>query len=262
MLGLVLSGGGARGLAHIGVLEVLEVQPTPPQVIAGTSMGAIVGAFWAAGYTAPEILQIARKTPWLSMIDFSPTLRLISPKKLDRYLRGYLPASFGELHRKLVVAVVNLVTGKVIYLHEGDLVSAVVASAGIPGAIGPVEREGMLLVDGGILDNLPVVGARFLGADQVIAVDVTPPGHTDPADRALHNPLGQARQVIRIMQERITQFRWAAHPPEVYLRPELPGIGIESFDRLEEIVEAGRRSARGMYSVEAESGLEPSEGHA
>lgn len=254
MQGLVLSGGGARGLAHVGALEVLEAHGFAAQVVAGTSMGAIVGALWAAGYSAVQILEQVRKTPWLSILDLSLSLRIVNPQKLERYLASLLPQTFEELPKRLVVAAVDLVSGQVVYLHTGELTSAIVASAGIPGAIGPVEREGLLLVDGGVLDNLPVVAARFLGAHRVLAIDVTPDAQADAQDRSLRTPIGQARQVIRVMQERITQFRLAAYPPEVYLKPELSHIiGIESFDRYEEIVEAGRKAARSMYSEGAET---------
>jgi NTE family protein len=237
MRGLVLSGGGARGLAHIGVLEVLERWGFEAQVLSGTSMGAIVGALWACGKTAAEILELARKAPWLSLFDFSMSLRLINPSKLERYLGQFLPPTFEELPRKLVVVATDLPRGQAVYLHRGALPSAVVASAAIPGVIGPVMREERLLVDGGVLDNLPIVGARFLGAEKVLAVDVT------PDDRSLRNTLGQVRHSARIMQQRLTQLTLAMHPPDLYIKPRLDHVGIEHFERLEEVVEAGRQAA-------------------
>lgn len=243
MQGLVLSGGGARGLAHIGVLEVLQQRGFEAEVLAGTSMGAIVGALWASGKRAEEILEIARKAPWLSLFDFSMSLRLINPGKLERYLAQFLPERFEELPRRLVAVATELPRGQAVYLYQGHLPSAVVASAAIPGVIGPVVREERMLVDGGVLDNLPIVAARFLGAEKVLAVDVTPDAALPPDDRSLRNTLGQVRHTARIMQQRLTQLTLAMHPPDLYIKPRLDHVGIEHFERLEEIVEAGRRAA-------------------
>lgn len=206
-------------------------------------MGAIVGALWACGQKAEEILELARKAPWLSLFDFGVSLRLINPNKLERYLGQFLPQTFEELPRKLVVVATDLPRGQAVYLHQGHLPSAVVASAAIPGVIGPVERKERTLVDGGVLDNLPIVGARFLGAEEVLAVDVTPEAALPPGDRSLRNTLGQVRHTARIMQQRLTLLGLAAHPPDLYIKPRLEHVGIEHFERLEEIVEAGRQAA-------------------
>ncbi|TBH20586.1 patatin-like phospholipase family protein [Thermus thermamylovorans] len=241
MRGLALSGGGARGLAHIGALEVFLEAGLDFQVVAGTSMGAIVGALFAAGKTPAEMLAIARSTPWLRLI--SPSLRrgLFSRRALRDYLAHHLPPRFEDLRRPLVVPAVEVGTGRLHYLSQGDLLSAVLASAALPGLLAPVEREGSWLFDGGILDNLPVDAARFLGAKEVYAVDVTPDGvHHPPPE----GPLALARHAVDIMQAHLNRLRLALYPPEVYLRPELTGLGVEDFLRLEEAVEAGREAAR------------------
>lgn len=238
--GLVLSGGGARGLAHIGVLEVLEAQGFEAEVVAGTSMGAVVGALYASGKKPTEILEISRSTPWLRLLDLVPRPGLISQRGLRDFLARYLPARFDQLSKKLVVTAVDLEAGKLAYFSEGDLPGAVLASAAYPGLVAPVVYEGRTYVDGGVLDNLPVDAARFMRAKYVLAVDVTPEMRLPGVPRS---SIGQVRRAIDIMQNHLTAARRSLYPPELYIRPELPGVGIEQFGRLEEIVEAGRRAA-------------------
>ncbi|GEM82180.1 patatin-like phospholipase family protein [Meiothermus hypogaeus] len=240
MRGLVLSGGGARGLAHIGVLEVLEAQGFEAEVVAGTSMGAVVGALYASGKKPTEILEISRSTPWLRLLDLVPRPGLISQRGLRDFLARYLPARFDQLSKKLVVTAVDLEAGKLAYFSEGDLPGAVLASAAYPGLVAPVVYEGRTYVDGGVLDNLPVDAARFMRAKYVLAVDVTPEMRLPGVPRS---SIGQVRRAIDIMQNHLTAARRSLYPPELYIRPELPGVGIEQFGRLEEIVEAGRRAA-------------------
>lgn len=192
MRGLVLSGGGARGFAHIGALEVFVEAGLDFEVVAGASMGAIVGALFAAGRSPQEILEIARNTPWLGILGFSFREALFSRGRLRRYLAEHLPQDFADLKRRLVVTAVEVRSGRVVYLFQGDLVSAVLASAAHPLLLRPVRREGLLLFDGGVLDNLPVDAARFLGAEEVWAVDVTPERSVEkPPEGVLGPPSGR-----------------------------------------------------------------------
>ncbi|GAA5338369.1 MULTISPECIES: patatin-like phospholipase family protein [Thermus] len=241
MRGLALSGGGARGLAHIGALEVFLEAGLDFQVVAGTSMGAIVGALFAAGKTPEEMLALARRTPWLGLLGFSPREGIFSRRKLLDFLAEHLPKSFDGLKKPLAVTAVDVVSGRLLFLTQGDLPSAVLASAAYPGLLAPVEREGQLLFDGGVLDNLPVDAARFLGATEVWAVDVTPGREVMGAPKGL---LALARRAVDLMQLHLTSVRLTLYAPEVYVRPHLAGVGIEDFRRLEEIVEAGRKAAR------------------
>ncbi|MEZ0321846.1 MAG: patatin-like phospholipase family protein [Thermus sp.] len=241
MRGLALSGGGARGLAHIGALEVFLEAGWDFQVVAGTSMGAIVGALFAAGKTPEEMLVLARRTPWLGLLGFSPREGIFSRRKLRDFLAEHLPKSFDGLKKPLAVTAVDVVSGRLLFLIQGDLLSAILASAAYPGLLAPVEREGQLLFDGGVLDNLPVDAARLLGATEVWAVDVTPEREVAGAPRGL---LALARRAVDLMQLHLTSVRLTLYAPEVYVRPNLAGVGIEDFRRLEEIVEAGRKAAR------------------
>lgn len=211
------------------------------QVVAGTSMGAIVGALFAAGLSPGEILAIAQKTPWLGLLGLSPREGIFSRKKLKDFLAEHLPPTFAELKRPLAVTAVDVRSGRLLFLTQGDLPSAVLASAAYPGLLAPVEREGRLLFDGGVLDNLPVDAARLLGATEVYAVDVTPERSLEESPRGL---LALARRAVDLMQLHLTSVRLSLYAPEVYVRPALPGVGIEDFRRLEEIVKAGREAAR------------------
>ncbi|RIH86019.1 putative NTE family protein [Meiothermus luteus] len=246
MRGLVLSGGGARGLAHIGVLEVLEAQGFEAEVVAGTSMGAVVGALYASGKRPGEILEIARSTPWLRLLDLVPRPGLISQRALREFLARHLPPRFEHLKRRLVVTAVDLEAGRLAYFTEGDLPGAVLASAAYPGLVAPVQYQGRTYVDGGVLDNLPVDAARFMQARYVLAVDVTPEMELFGVPRS---SIGQIRRAIDIMQSHLTAARRSLYPPEAYIRPDLPGVGLEQFGRLEEIVDAGRRAAAGHRLV-------------
>jgi NTE family protein len=203
-------------------------------------MGAVVGALYASGKKPHEILEIARSTPWLRLLDLVPRPGLISQRGLRDFLAKYLPARFEQLPIRLVVTAVDLEAGKVAYFSEGDLTGAVLASVAYPGLVAPVLFEGRTYVDGGVLDNLPVDAARFMRAKYVLAVDVTPEMHLPGVPRS---SIGQVRRAIDIMQNHLTAARRSLYPPELYIRPELPGVGIEQFGRLEEIVEAGRKAA-------------------
>jgi NTE family protein len=222
------------------VLEVLEAQGFEAEVVAGTSMGGVVGALYALGKKPAEILEISRSTPWLRLLDLVPRPGLISQRGLRDFLAKYLPTRFDQLSKKLVVTAVDLEAGRLAYFSEGDLPGAVLASTAYPGLVAPVLYEGRTYVDGGVLDNLPVDAARFMRAKYVLAVDVTPEMRLPGVPRS---SIGQVRRAIDIMQNHLTAARRSLYPPELYIRPELPGVGIEQFGRLEEIVEAGRKAA-------------------
>ncbi len=240
--GIALSGGAARGFAHIGVLKAVEERGLEVSAVAGASMGAIVGALWASGLAAEQILEVARSTSWLRLIDFRPRGGLLSPRKLREFLGRYLPDRFSGLARPFAAVATDVVRGRSVYLHEGDLPGAVLASAAYPGLFPLIERGGLKLTDGGVLDNLPVEAARFLGANWILASDVS-----YDVDRENDPPTGiveLGRRAIDVMQARLTQVRLAMNPPDVYVRPDVSRIGLEHFGKLEEIWPRGYEAAR------------------
>ncbi|MEA3374699.1 MAG: patatin-like phospholipase family protein, partial [Chloroflexota bacterium] len=177
-VGLALSGGGARGLAHIGVLKVLEQAGVPVDFLAGTSMGGLIAAAYAAGlspeFMEQEALRMASLRRLLALAD--PTMLqggLFEGQKVREYLSDHLgDCTFDQLRLPLTLVSVDLNSGETVYLNQGRVADAVRATIALPGLFTPVERGGQLLVDGGLLNNLPTDVVRRMGADVVIAVDV------------------------------------------------------------------------------------------
>ncbi len=183
--GLVLGGGGARGLAHLGVIEVLERENLLPNVVAGTSMGGLVGAFVAAGYSAQELHTIARSVSLRRLLDWRVGTGLLSDSAFRAWMAQHLPPTFEELALPLVVTATDIISGRTVYLSRGDLYSAIRATIAYPGAIDPVAMNDTLLLDGGILNQVPVDAAIFLGASRTLAVDVTAPEPLELSEKVL-----------------------------------------------------------------------------
>lgn len=179
-IGLALGSGGARGLAHIGVLKVLEAEGLRPDVIAGTSMGALVGAFYAAGIPVDEIERIAREFDVRTVTGVGEVAlakgAVFSGAKVREFLRGYLPETFEELRMPFGCVATDITQNRPVRFTSGDLVSAVRASVSVPLAFLPVRMDDSLLVDGYVCDPVPVNLARHLGGQTVVAVDVSGAG--------------------------------------------------------------------------------------
>jgi NTE family protein len=261
-IGLTLGGGGARGLAHIGVLKVLEREQIPIGAIAGTSMGGIIGALYAAGKSAADIEAEARRHGDIGQIFKLVDVRflgsgLLKGKRVKKLLAEMLGAetTFADLRVPLAVIAVDYNSGREMVLKTGRLVDAVRATMSVPGIFEPVELGGCQLLDGGVLDNVPVGTARSLGADKIIAVDVLPNFRlNEPGAEILVPPL-KPRRVPReyrqlwhielIMIAAITEFRLKEAQPEVIIRPDLP-VDMDllmSFDRPAEAIAIGEQAA-------------------
>jgi NTE family protein len=174
---LALGGGGARGFAHAGVLGVLDRAGLPPAAISGTSMGALIGALYCAGFAPSRMAETVELLDLKGVV--SVTALNLGPESVltgDRFearLREVLPATFAELRLPFAAVATDIVTGERVVMSDGDLPLAVRASMSIPVLYEPVRREGRLLVDGGVADPVPVEAARDLGGDPVVAVDVS-----------------------------------------------------------------------------------------
>lgn len=258
-VGLILSGGGARGFAHIGVLRALEQANVRVDVIAGTSMGAILGAFYANGYDAAAITNIVKSISWRNIIDFSLQSGVLKGEKLHTLLETHLPTRFSALVKPLAVATTDIETGEEVFITDGDLITALRASSCFPGAFEPVKFQGRLLADGGIVNNLPVNAVSFLNASFTIASNTTPPRHmVFPDDSDDHwwermmatvklerrNPVAQ--MMIRstdIMQSILTDIHYSMHPADVLVRHLMPGMNLESFRHVEDIIDLGEQKA-------------------
>ncbi len=260
-VGLALSGGGARGLAHIGVLNVLEREGIPVDFLAGTSMGGVIAAGYAAGLSAEfmeqEALRMGQWRNLIALMDRSlPRLGLFEGQKVQEYLASHLgDITFDELKIPLALVAVDLETGKEVVLRSGRVVDAVRATISLPGIFAPFRLDGRLLVDGGVLNNLPADVMRRMGADVVIAVDVSIgfdglPGLLEAQGQRL--PLTQIpliietlRRTVEIMEKQINAQKLAEARPEVLIRPALDnGITLfTGFNQAAECIAAGEEAA-------------------
>ena len=239
MIGLALSGGGARGLAHIGVLKVLQREGIEVDCLAGTSMGGVVAACYAAGLSLDsmeqEALRLASARRLLAMVDRSmPRRGLFAGRRVSEHLAAFMgERSFDDLRIPLTLVAVDLNSGSEVYLCQGSVLEAVRATISVPGIFSPVERDGQMLVDGGLLENIPVDAVRRMGADVVIAVDVTTDGQsffnsypTRHRRRYVPNGLADAMDVlgrsVTLMIAEISRLRMAQAPPDVIIRPAMP----------------------------------------
>ena len=174
-LALVLSGGGARGFAHVGVLSVVEELQLPVDLIVGVSMGSIVGAGYAAGLSADDMANLARAMRLTSIFRPRPgRLNLVNPAGIRAVIRQIFgDRRFEDLDRELVVVSSSVTTGRHYVIRDGPIADAIVASCSIPLVFPPVTRDGHHLLDGGLIDGLPIAVARELGARRIVAVDAS-----------------------------------------------------------------------------------------
>ena len=273
-IGLVLSGGGARGLAHVGVLKVLEREHIPIDVIAGTSMGAIVGGLYASGMSAAQIeaqLMMIKwdevfsnrvERPLLSQrrkeedFQFSPVLEFgmregelraplgaLSGRGLETLLRRYtMPVrnvhDFSRLAIAFRAVATNMETGAPVILTHGDLALALRSSMSVPGVFAPTELDGLILGDGALVDNLPIDVARDMGADVVIAVNI---GSPLAARETLASVGGLTGQMISILTEQNVQRSLALlRPADVLIAPDLGTLAAGDFDKTRELIDRGQ----------------------
>lgn len=272
-VGLVLSGGGARGAAHIGVLKYLEDHRIPVDYVVGTSVGAVIGGLYASGMSAEEIEQLVLSLDWNEMFsDAALPAELGIRRKLQRYrylvdidagvrdgelvfspgfIRGQrmllmlrrqvLPVRhithFDELPTPFRAVATDLATAYPVVFENGDLVRAMRASMSLPGVYTPVEFHGTRLVDGGIVQNLPVPIARQLGAERLIAVDVTTPLRNV---QELDSPFAITTQVIDgIMLNQSRKMRELLGGRDVLIAPGIEDLDAADFDALPELIAYG-----------------------
>lgn len=278
-IGLALGGGSARGWAHIGVIRALEELGVHADVIAGTSIGALVGAAHAGGQLdAFErwVRGLTRKDVF-SLMDFQLGGGMLKGTRLMEFFRSHFHDSrIEELDLPFAATATVLQTGAEVWLRSGSTVDAVRASIALPALFTPVHHEGRWLVDGGLVNPVPVSLARAMEADVVIAVDLaadlvgrtlrTPPnaepmaagrdwlrwlqasvayaapGAPAAAQAALPSLLSVVTASIEIMQVRITRSRMAGDPPDALIRPRAAHIGVMDFHHAADAIDAGRRA--------------------
>lgn len=288
-IGLALGSGSARGWAHIGVIRALADAGIEPDLVCGTSIGALVGAAYVAG-------ELDRLEAWVrglrpqtvvSFLDVSLNGGLIKGEKLITFFREhFVDRDIRELARPFAAVATDLVHGREVWLREGGVSDAVRASIALPGLFTPVRRDGVWLVDGGLVNPVPVSLARAMGADVVIAVDLNSDllgrhFKPKPAARAkkgahastvgnvlarIHAGMSQLglngndpadeppamldvmASSINIMQVFITRSRLAGEPADVLVTPRLAAFGLMEFHRAATAIDAGRRAAEAVLA--------------
>ncbi len=278
-IGLALGGGAARGWAHVGVIRALEEAGIHPDLVCGTSVGSLVGAAYAAG-------ELDRFEQWvlgmrikdvIGFMDVSLAGGLLKGERvMEFFRRNFVDRPIEKLTMPFAVVATALQTGAEVWLRDGSTVEAVRASIALPAFLTPVLRDGIVLVDGGLVNPVPVSLARAMGADKVIAVDLSsdrlgrrlsanvqveaPDSAIGEWIRKLQENLGglfpahpsdQYRppsmqdvlfSSIDIMQDRITRSRMAGEPPDFIVSPRLAHLQMLDFHRAKEAIEEGKRA--------------------
>ena len=281
-IGLALGSGSARGWSHIGVINVLEEAGIVPDIVCGTSIGSLVGAAYAAG-------QLQRLETWVrgltwhkvvGLLDFTINGGLVVGDKLFAFIRDHFEdRDIDSLEQRFGAVATELVTGREVWLREGSMIDAVRASTALPGLFPPSQLDGRLLVDGALVNPVPVSLCRAMGADVVIAVDlnsdlmgrhrhasretqvVPAPNKLSSMWNKLPLGLGQLKSgpksstelpsifdvlsiSLNIMQVRITRSRLAGEPADALIRPRLASFALMDYHRAAEAIDAGERAAR------------------
>ncbi|MFJ3009717.1 patatin-like phospholipase family protein [Pseudomonas fluorescens] len=278
-VGLVLSGGAARGLAHIGVLKALEEQGIKIDAIAGTSMGAVVGGLYASGYKIDELEKLALNIDWQQALSDAPPredvpfrrkqddrdflvkqklsfrddgslglpLGVIQGQNLALLLESLLAHTsdtrdFDKLPIPFRAVATDIASGEKVVFRKGHLPQVIRASMSIPAVFAPVELDGRLLVDGGMTDNIPLDVAREMGVDVAIVVDIGTPLRNR---KQLTTVVDVLNQSITLMTRRNSEEQLAAlKPTDVLIQPALAAFGVTDFGKAQEMIDAGYRATR------------------
>jgi len=264
-IGLVLGGGGSRGLAHVGVLKVLARERIPIDLLVGTSMGGIVGVLFALGISPDRLASEMMALQNTSIIN----VKLLSARARQRMLRELLARAlagktFADLEIPTTLIVVDMVSGNELGLNHGPLLPAALATSAVPAIFPPVVIDGAVLADGGVIDSLATHAAYEQGADRVIAVDIEPSLDTskpwqDPISAATGfqlsllfggpessrkpNMFSAMWRAYRVLSWHVHTARLAAHQPDVLLQPDVGDYGSLDFKDIEGPLRAGEAEA-------------------
>ena len=256
-IGLALGGGGARGIAHLGVWQRLVELGVELHCIAGTSIGAIAGAIIAAGRVEEALKWCAesdwKKLPKLFMETQFTSKALTKGTRVEKLLAELVGAkAFDGLSTRFAAVASDLNTGEGIVMRDGDLISAVRASMSIPGVFRPVERDGRILIDGQLVDPIPIDACRAMGADKVIAVDINPPNAAGSAKPfAKVNIFDVLMNTITIFNCEMTRRVLAEHKPDLLIRPEVGDVLALDFRNVTRLVEIGRQAVNADVAEKA-----------
>lgn len=278
-IGLALGSGASRGWSHIGVIKALAAIGVEPDIVSGCSIGALVGASYCAGKLAKleEWLTKLTKFEVAKFFELNWSLNgFVDVEHIGEFLNNYVcdeTISIGQLDKTFAAVATDLENGREVWFTKGPVLPAVLASMSLPGLFPPIEYEGRWLVDGGLVNPVPISICRALGADFVIAVNLNgdiarkhlgqksknengygiadrflksikqysqaifPDMHSGKKSPGLFNAIASS---INITQDRITRSRMAGDPPDVLLAPKLSHIGLLDFHRAPEAIEEGK----------------------
>lgn len=248
-IGLALGSGGARGVAHLGVIKALEEEGIRPDYITGCSMGAVVGGGYACGLTVGEMYKIVEKLKAIHLIDVTavPMSRLALTKgnKMRKLLLSKLgERNFSDLKIPFQCIASDLYSGRLVTLYKGKVATAVAASSSMPTVFPPVKLDDKLLIDGGVLCRVPTEQCKKMGADAVIAVDVL--GNTGDSVREVKNIISMVMRVFDMMDYNATEMRKKLYVEdnELWLVPEMKGMSQYAVKDAEKAYAAGYLTAK------------------
>lgn len=259
-VGLALSSGAAKGLAHIGVLEVLEKEGIPVNMIAGTSMGAIIGAMYAQGKNASQIKEVALDLGWKKLAHLlaltPPKTGFLSGRKIKARLKEIIgEVDFADLRMPFACVATDIMTGEEVVIKQGPVLEAVIASMSLPVIFKAARWQGRYLVDGGVVNPVPVSVLKDMGADFITAVNVI----TKPSDRAgnahleerVQKETGEVKEpgIFSMMMQLVNVASYqvvksSLSGADIVIEPEVVGIGFGDFRRARECIYQGELAAQ------------------
>lgn len=241
--GLALGGGAVLGAAHVGVLRALTEKEVQVQYISGTSIGAFVAAFFAFGKTWEEIRDIASELKWIDITQIALSqFGLLSNEKMGTLIEEHLgKKKIEEAEIPLAMVTTDAATGEKVVLDKGPVAEAVMASTAIPGIFRPVEHHGRMLVDGGVVENVPVATTRDLGARYIISVDLNAKHEYGEPSNILNVLLNS----FHFMMKASTQQQTAK--TDLLIEPDLSGFNRSDMGQVEDLMEQGYRDAMKVF---------------
>jgi len=233
-VGLALGGGAVRGLAHLGVLSVLEREGIPVDCLAASSVGSLIGAVYCAGFSAAELHDISLSVNWRTFASLTCSRHgFVSFDRMTRWLTALLgDPNFCDLPIPFAVVATDMNTGEPVVLNDQRVAPAVQASCTLPGIVKPIKRNGRFLVDGGVSDNVPVSVVRSMGADFIIGVDICRPSY-----HRRWGPVGIGFGAIETLVQRAGCGITAA---DFLISPDLAGFSYVRFSSRDELITRGK----------------------
>jgi NTE family protein len=251
-IGLALGGGGAKGFAHLGALKVFEKNKIEFDMVSGTSIGALVGALHCAGFSAEKIEKLSKEIPWKKMIDLAiPKEGLIKGDRIEEHIRKILEGKqFSDLKKPFFITATDIKDFREVIFNKGDLAKAIRASISIPGVFNPVTNKGRLLVDGGVIDNLPIEILKINGAKNIVGINLfnkkTKNFIYDEAEKEKEknssNIILNLLNSYSILEQEKLKISLKQLEDEIIISPDVESIKIYEFNKSKKGIEEGEKA--------------------